>query len=41
MFEAASDIYILRGKWTMVEITRYVAKQLEAQGGIETISATP
>lgn len=38
MLEAASDICILRGDWTMVGITAYLARQLEAQGGIETIS---
>lgn len=38
MFEAASDICILRGKWTIMEITEYIARQLEAQGVIDTLS---
>lgn len=38
MFEAASDICILRGEWTILGITEYVARQLEAHGGIATLN---
>lgn len=35
--KAASDLYILRGNWSLMSIVEYVAIQLEAQGGIHTI----
>lgn len=39
LFKGASDIYILRGEWTLMEIVNYVALQLEAAGGIDAISS--
>lgn len=41
LFEAASDICILRSKWSLIEITDYIAKQLEAQGGSSSLSKQP
>lgn len=38
---AASDIYILRGNWTLIEIVKYVTLQLDAHGGIGTLGKEP
>lgn len=41
LFTAASDIYILRGEWKLMEIVKYVALQLAAHGGISSLNKEP